>query len=156
MALSRSLLFLFFTPEEEDYFVDQYRINGFRHTLYFYSNQNRLSGWELANAHGNHTLPQPVLAIYPKQDPVADWEKAAKIVRSSEYLPNLTTKFVFGAHWPHLENPSKCNKIIREWLRSLPWSACNMSTLNYLTTIWVFFTIFRVFYIQSSNRRNIC
>lgn len=29
--------------------------------------QNRLLGWKLANAHGNHTLPQPVLAIYPKQ-----------------------------------------------------------------------------------------
>jgi soluble epoxide hydrolase/lipid-phosphate phosphatase len=109
----------FFTSAEEDYFVDQYCINGFRHTLQFYSNQNRLLGWELANAHGNHTLPQPVLAIYPKQDPVADWEKAAKIVRSAEYLPNLTTKLVFGAHWVHVENPSKCNEIIRKWLRSL-------------------------------------
>ena len=29
--------------------------------------QNRLLGWELANAQGNHTLSQPVLAIYPKQ-----------------------------------------------------------------------------------------
>ena len=29
--------------------------------------QNRLLGWELANAQGNHTLLQPVLAIYPKQ-----------------------------------------------------------------------------------------
>ena len=74
--------------------------------------QNRLLGWELANAHGNNTLVLPVLAIYPKQvrfllsrqlhlsrliiialqDPVADWEKAAKIIRSSEFLPNLTVK----------------------------------------------------------------
>lgn len=29
--------------------------------------QNRLFGWELANAQGNHTIPQPVLAIYPKE-----------------------------------------------------------------------------------------
>jgi len=28
--------------------------------------QNRLLGWELANSQGNHTIPQPVLAIYPK------------------------------------------------------------------------------------------
>jgi len=110
----------FFTPGEEDYFVDQYSINGFRNTLYFYSNQNRHLSWKLANAQGNSTLTQPVLAIYPKQDPVANWEKAAKFVHSSEFLPNLTVKVLFGAHWVHLENPLQCNNIIRKWLESLP------------------------------------
>ncbi|KAF8806818.1 alpha/beta-hydrolase [Phlegmacium glaucopus] len=110
----------FFTPGEEDYFVNQYCINGFRNTLQFYSNQNRLLGWELANAQGNHTIPQPVLAIYPTEDPVADWEKAAIFLQSYKYLPNLTVKLLSGAHWVHLENPLKCNNIIRKWLRSLP------------------------------------
>lgn len=109
----------FFTPTEEDYFIDQYSINGFRNTLQFYSNQNRLLGWKLANAQGNHTIPQPVLAIYPKEDPVANWEKAAKFLQSSEYLPNLTIKLLSGAHWVHLENPLKCNNAIRKWLRSI-------------------------------------
>jgi len=110
----------FFTPGEEDYFVNQYSVNGFRNTLYFYSTRNRLLGWKLANAQGNHTLSQPVLAIYPKQDPVANWEKAAELVHSSKFLPNLTVKLLFGAHWVHLENPLKCNKVIREWLQSQP------------------------------------
>ena len=32
---------------------------------------------------------QPVLAIYPTEDPVADWEMVASLLDSSEYLPNL-------------------------------------------------------------------
>ncbi|KAF8164754.1 Alpha/Beta hydrolase protein [Crassisporium funariophilum] len=111
----------FFTPEEEDYFVDQYSLNGFRHTLQFYTHHNRFIGWELANSQGNHTIYQPVLAIYPTQDPVSNWVHVAKHLNSSDFLPNLTTKLLPGAHWVHLEHPSEFNELVREWLSATPW-----------------------------------
>lgn len=75
------------------------------------STQNRQLWWKFANAQGNQTIAQPVLAVYPTevipsakrscsslsidtlaQDPVADWVIAAKMLHSAEYLPNLTTE----------------------------------------------------------------
>jgi len=108
----------FFTSEEEEYLVDQYKVQGFRHTLQFYMSENRYSAWELARAQGNHSIPQPVLAIYPLDDPVADWLVASRLLKSQEFIPDLTTETLDGAHWVHLENPVKFNAIVREWLRN--------------------------------------
>ncbi|KAF9475268.1 alpha/beta-hydrolase [Pholiota conissans] len=109
----------FFSPEEEDYFVEQYSIQGFRNTLGFYSTQNRKLGYELAHSQGNYTLTLPVLAIYPTNDPVANWSFLAAILKSAAYLENLTTELVPGAHWPQLEFPDETNKAIRKWLDGL-------------------------------------
>lgn len=106
----------FFSQEEEDYFVEQYGIQGFKNTLQFYSSQNRRVDRELAHAQANHTIPQPVLAMYPTQDPVADWVMAAKLLKSADYLPHLTTKAMEGAHWLHIEYPEKFNAYVRSWL----------------------------------------
>ncbi|KAF8189740.1 Alpha/Beta hydrolase protein [Pholiota molesta] len=109
----------FFTPEEEDYFVEQYGIQGFKNTLGFYSTKNRKQAYDLAHSQGNHTLPQPVLAIYPMNDPVANWSLVANVVKSAEYIKDLTTELVPGAHWPQLESPGETNKAIRKWLDGL-------------------------------------
>ncbi|KAH9483194.1 Epoxide hydrolase A [Psilocybe cubensis] len=109
----------FFSPEEEDYFVDQYTTSGFKHTLQFYSNYNRFLGWKIANEQGNHTISQPVLAIYPTEDPVADWVEVSEILQSASFLPNLTTKVLPGSHWVHLEYPEKFNFIVRQWLMAI-------------------------------------
>ncbi|GLB33227.1 putative alpha beta-hydrolase [Lyophyllum shimeji] len=109
----------FFTAEEEDYFVEQYSIQGFRYTLQFYMTENRYASWQLAQSQGNHTIPQPALAIYPLSDPVADWMVAARLLKTAELVPNLSTELLEGAHWVHLENPVKFNAIVRAWLRKL-------------------------------------
>ncbi|KAF8075822.1 alpha/beta-hydrolase [Lyophyllum atratum] len=109
----------FFTPEEEDYFVEQYSIQGFKHTLQFYMTENRYASWELAQSQGNYTIPQPALAIYPLNDPVADWKVAAGLLKTGDFVPHLTTKVLDGAHWVHLENPVKFNAIVRAWLRKI-------------------------------------
>ena len=75
--------------------------------------QNRLQQWTLAHTQGNHTIPQPTLAVYPlqvrhsprviekrvlsfEQDPVADWISTAKILKSADYLPDLTIEVSAG------------------------------------------------------------
>jgi len=107
----------FFTPEEEDYFVEQYSIQGFKHTLQFYTTENRYQAWKHAHSQGNYTISQPALAIYPKEDPVADWLVVATVLKSADYLPNLTTEVLPGAHWVQLEYPKEFNAVVREWLQ---------------------------------------
>ncbi|THH02215.1 hypothetical protein EW026_g620 [Hermanssonia centrifuga] len=106
----------FFTREEEDYWVQQFEIQGFAYTLNFYTHGNRYGSWKFANAQGNHTIPQPVLSILPTQDPVADWVLAANLLKSAEFIPNLTTETVVAAHWLQLEKPDEVNAIMRRWL----------------------------------------
>ncbi|THH17595.1 hypothetical protein EW146_g3260 [Bondarzewia mesenterica] len=109
----------FFSPDEEDYWVEQYGIQAFKNTLQFYTDENRHASWKIANEQGNHSIPQPVLSVLPTKDPVADWVLAAKLLRSADYLPNLTTETLHGAHWVHMENPVEFNKIMRAWLDGL-------------------------------------
>ncbi|KAG5638231.1 hypothetical protein H0H81_001105 [Sphagnurus paluster] len=130
----------FFTADQEDYFVEQYQIQGFKNTLQFYMTENRLASWKLAQRQANFTIPVPTLAIYPLNDPVADWMVAASMLKTSKFVPHLTTEVLFshfcklqafansvlsrcktleGAHWVHLENPIKFNSIVRTWLRKL-------------------------------------
>ncbi|KAJ7476956.1 alpha/beta-hydrolase [Mycena galericulata] len=106
----------FFTPDEEDYFVEQYSIQGFKNTLQFYTEENRRASWAFSNAQGNHTISHPVLSILPKDDPVADWALASKLMQSADFLPNLRTEFVDGAHWCHIEHPETFNALLRKWL----------------------------------------
>ncbi|KAG5351745.1 hypothetical protein C0989_005042 [Termitomyces sp. Mn162] len=129
----------FFSPEEEDYFVERYRFQGFKYSTNMFHalsrqelptisfdpsesfdfTQNRHASWELAHKQGNFTIPVPALAVHPLHDPVADWNVAAKLLKTADFVPNLTTKFLEGAHWVHIENPVEFNGIVREWLRNL-------------------------------------
>ncbi|KAF8514273.1 Alpha/Beta hydrolase protein [Gautieria morchelliformis] len=108
-----------FTLEEEDYLVEQYKIQGFEYTLEFYTNANRISAYERAQSQGNFTIPQPALFIAPTGDPVADWLTAAKLLGSSSYIPKLTTETMSTAHWPQLERPKEFNQILERWLNEL-------------------------------------
>ncbi|KAK0455737.1 uncharacterized protein EV420DRAFT_557918 [Desarmillaria tabescens] len=84
----------------------------------FYTTGNRHGTWKFANEQGNHTLPQPVLAIYPTHDPVADWVKAAELLQSESFLPRLTTATVEGSHWIQMENPGPFNAALKNWLEA--------------------------------------
>ncbi|KAG0697103.1 Alpha/Beta hydrolase protein [Suillus ampliporus] len=112
----------FFTSDDEDYFVERFSIHKFDHTLMFYTRGNRYGTWQSTQAQGNYTIPQPVLAVLPLNDPVADWVFAANYWKSAAFLPQLTTKTMEGAHWPHLEHPRMFNGILRAWLETLEHS----------------------------------
>ncbi|KAG8788321.1 hypothetical protein FRC15_004904 [Serendipita sp. 397] len=109
----------FFTPEEEDYYVEQFQKQGFDYTLQFYTHENRYRNWEFSHQQGNFTIPKPALAVYPIADPVADWPLVALILGSHKYLPYLTTKALRTAHWVHLEKSTEFNAILDEWLAEL-------------------------------------
>lgn len=109
----------FFSPEEEDYFIEEYKKQGFRNTLQFYTDSNRHATWKFVNQQGNHTIPQPVLAILPEHDPVANWALAMKLLKSELFLPDLTTEMIQGGHWVHLEYPEEVNSALGKWLDKL-------------------------------------
>ncbi|KAN0124485.1 alpha/beta-hydrolase [Russula decolorans] len=109
----------FFSKEEEDYWVEQYSISGFKHTLQFYTEGNHFASWKFANEQGNHTIYQPILSILPTEDPVANMELAAKLLHSFDFLPNYTLHTLPTAHWTQLERPAEVNGIIRKWLEEL-------------------------------------
>ncbi|KAF7331051.1 Bifunctional epoxide hydrolase 2 [Mycena venus] len=111
----------FFTPEEEDYFIEQFSIQGFKHSAFrcnfIRKRQNRRASWSFASTQGNHTISQPVLSVLPKNDPVADWALASKLLKSTDFLPNSKTEFMDGAHWCHIEYPAEFNALMRTWLK---------------------------------------
>ncbi len=95
--------------------------------------QNRHASWQHSHEQGNHTISQPVLAIYPTDDPVADWVKVAEHLKSNSFLPSISIEVRFpymrqpwrlemllqiveGTHWIQLENPHKVNDAMRKWL----------------------------------------
>ncbi|KAI9566725.1 Alpha/Beta hydrolase protein [Boletus coccyginus] len=95
----------YLSKEEEDYFVERFSIQEFDHSLMFYTSGNKYGTWKSAHDQGNFTIPQPVLSVLPLEDPVADWTMVAKFSNVGMYLPQLTTKTMNGAHWPHMEFP---------------------------------------------------
>ncbi|KAF8271703.1 alpha/beta-hydrolase [Lactarius quietus] len=109
----------FLSKEEEDYWVEQYSIQGFKYNLQFYTKENRLAAWNFANEQGNHTIPQPVLSILATRDRVADMDLAAKLLHSFDFLPDHSLHRLPTAHWTHLEEPDEVNSIIRKWLTKL-------------------------------------
>lgn len=106
----------FFTSEEEDYWVDQYEKSKFDYTLNFYTYGNRHASWEFAQSQGNFTIPVPALSVLPTRDPVANWVLAAKLLKSGQLAPKLTTETVAAAHWLQLEKYEEVNAIMRKWL----------------------------------------
>lgn len=112
----------FFTSSDENYFVERFSKQKFDHTLIFYTRGNRYGTWQSTQAQGNYTISQPVLSVLPLNDPVADWVFAANYLKSAAFLPQLTTRTMEGAHWPHLEHPQVFNEILRAWLETLDHS----------------------------------
>ncbi|KAF5374196.1 hypothetical protein D9758_004629 [Tetrapyrgos nigripes] len=98
----------FLDKDEEDYFVESYEKSGFDNTLQFYTDENRYASWKFAHDQGNFTISQP--------DPVADWAVASKLLKSADYLDNLTTKMIQGSHWVHLEHADLFNTEMKKWL----------------------------------------
>ncbi|KAM6489264.1 alpha/beta-hydrolase [Amanita muscaria] len=107
---------IYLTPEEEDYFVEQFEIQGFKSTLYFYATENRYQSWKFPHDQGNHTISQPVLTVNPSKDLLVNWKLVAFVLRSSKYIPNLTTETIPGDHYPQMESPEAFNTVVRTWM----------------------------------------
>ncbi|KAF8515770.1 Alpha/Beta hydrolase protein [Hysterangium stoloniferum] len=110
----------FMSPEEEDYMVEQYSMQGFGKTLQFYTHGNRLGSWSFDRAQGNFSIPQPALYIMPTNDPVADWEKILVLAGSPSFFSQLRIEPMDTHHWPQLEDPHVFNLILQDWLNHLP------------------------------------
>jgi len=109
----------FFSASEEDYWVDQYSIQKFNYTLEFYTNSDRLESYTFANGQGNETIPQPALSILPTQDIVGNWVAAASLLKSADFLSNLTQTSLNGSHWVQLEFPNQVNALLRNFFSTL-------------------------------------
>lgn len=109
----------FFTPEQEDYYVEEYQKQGYANTLQFYTKENKFRNWDFAHRQGNWTIPKPALSILPLRDPVADWPLAGLMLQSRKYLPYLTIRVLETAHWIHMEKPKEFNAILEDWLNDL-------------------------------------
>jgi soluble epoxide hydrolase/lipid-phosphate phosphatase len=107
----------FYSPQEEDYMVEEYSKQGFNYSLQFYTHHNRYESWRISHEQGNHTIPQPALFVAPLNDPIADLIKAMKMLETEKFIPHLTTKTMDTHHWPHLEEPEEFNRILDEWLK---------------------------------------
>ncbi|KZV66779.1 alpha/beta-hydrolase [Peniophora sp. CONT] len=120
----------FLSPTEEDYWVAAYEKQGFDKTLYFYQTPARKMSWEAAQKSGVYSISQPSLSILDTEDPVANWPAAAGLLHTDQFLPQLTTKTMPGAHWVQLERPTEVNGFIREWLSSTFPDATSFSSAS--------------------------
>ncbi|TFK24235.1 alpha/beta-hydrolase [Coprinopsis marcescibilis] len=107
----------FFTAQEEDYYIQEMSISGYRNTLQLYTTENRQLSWELAHNHGNHTVDRPVLGVYPSKDPVADWGLLQELIKTKDFISDYEYEFIHAAHWLHLEEPKRFNKMVRTWIQ---------------------------------------
>jgi soluble epoxide hydrolase/lipid-phosphate phosphatase len=107
----------FYSPQEEDYMVEEYSKQGFDYTLQFYTFHNRIESWRTSHEQGNYTIPQQALFVAPLQDPIGDLIAAMKLLKTETFIPHLTTKTIDTRHWPQLEEPEKFNSILDEWLK---------------------------------------
>ena len=112
------------SPEELDYYVDEYARHGVNGPLNWYRNReaNYMNEWRDFFANGTKTdaaskdamkLKMEVLFVLATKDQALQAFMAAKM---GERIPKLTRKEVEAGHWALWERPADCNRIIGEWL----------------------------------------
>ncbi|KAF2668750.1 alpha/beta-hydrolase [Microthyrium microscopicum] len=111
------------TQEVEDYMVESYKKQGFYNTFNGYQMGNRKRTYDHEVAQGNYTLSVPTFALYPTRDPVSNWEDFAKQVKAASFLKNHYNTTIATAHWPHEEKPEEFNRILRQWLGNVTYTA---------------------------------
>jgi len=109
----------FYSPQEEDYMVEEYSKQGFDYTLQFYTYHNRYESWRTSHEQGNYTIPQPALFVAPLRDPIGNLIDVMKMLHTEKFVPHLTTKTIDTHHWAQLEEPEEFNRIFDEWLKQL-------------------------------------
>ena len=104
------------TPEEFDTFVSEYERTGFRGGLNWYRNFERNWLWDESVA--GHKVTQPALMVTAGKDPILKPELAAGM---EAWVVNLTRGHIEDCgHWTQQERPEEFNRILIDWLHTLP------------------------------------
>ncbi|NWG46369.1 MAG: alpha/beta hydrolase [Alphaproteobacteria bacterium] len=105
----------FLSPAEMKVFADTYRASGFRGGLNWYRNITRT--WKLTD-HVRQHIPHPGLMVTAGRDVVL----TPKMTEGMEtYIPKLARAHVEDSgHWTQQEAPETVNRILIDWLATLP------------------------------------
>jgi len=104
------------SQEELDYFVRQFSKTGFRGGLNWY--RNHRANWEWGKSTAGRRLEMPALMVTAGRDAVLLPEMTKGM---EEWIPNLTRGHIEECgHWTQQEAPDELNRILVDWLRSLP------------------------------------
>ena len=104
------------TQEELDTFVEVYSRTGFRGGLNWYRNQR--ASWEWGQTLTDPKIECPALMVTAGKDPVLTPALAANM---ESLIPHLQRGHIEDcAHWTQQERPEELNRILLDWLATLP------------------------------------
>lgn len=107
------------TDQDIEVFTEAFQRTGFRGGVNWYRNIDR--NWELTSFLSGAKIRQPSLFIAGEHDGVIVMNRRA-FDRLEENMPNLKGKILIpgAGHWVQQERPAEVNKLIIEFLTSLP------------------------------------
>ena len=104
------------TEEELNVFVETFRRTGFRGGLNWYRNSR--ASWEWGEETKGQTIDCPALMVTAGKDPVLSPAMAEGM---ETVVPNLARGHIENcAHWTQQERPEELNRILLDWLATLP------------------------------------
>jgi soluble epoxide hydrolase/lipid-phosphate phosphatase len=104
------------TGEELNVFVESFRRTGFRGAFNWYRNSE--ASWEWGEETKGRTIECPALMVTAENDPVL---RPAMARGMEKLIPNLTRGHIENcAHWTQQERPEELNRILLDWLATLP------------------------------------
>ena len=102
--------------EELDMFVEAFSRTGFRGALNWYRTSR--ATWEWGEETKGQKINHPALMVTAGKDPVLTPALSAGM---EDRVPNLTRGHIEDcAHWTQQERPQELNRILLDWLASLP------------------------------------
>jgi len=104
------------SQEELDVFVETFSRTGFRGGLNWYRNSR--ASWEWGEETKGQTIDCPALMVTAGKDPVLTPAMAQGM---ETVVPNLARGHIEDcAHWTQQERPEELNRILLDWLATLP------------------------------------
>jgi soluble epoxide hydrolase/lipid-phosphate phosphatase len=104
------------TQEELDVFVTEFERTGFRGAFNWYRNSQ--ASWEWGEETKGRTIDCPALMVTAEDDPVL---RPAMAEGMEWVIPNLARGHIEQcAHWTQQERPEELNRILLDWLATLP------------------------------------
>ncbi|OED40100.1 epoxide hydrolase [Chromatiales bacterium (ex Bugula neritina AB1)] len=109
-----------FTHDDLTYYAGIFEKCGFRGPLNRYRNFHRDS--DFLRKQGKKIIQQPSLYVIGEHDMVAQMYPAGPAVAMQKYAGNAHRDFTLPGcgHWTQQERPQEVNKILLDWLASLP------------------------------------
>ena len=107
------------TPEDLDYYVEQFDKSGFRGPLNWYRNMDR--NVEITPQLERAMIVQPAFFIAGKKDVVLAFADGALLAAMEPYVPGLRGKVLIegAGHWIQVERPNEVNQALLGFLKSI-------------------------------------